>query len=395
MKYNKLYLKKYEERRLKAGHLWIFSNEIDSQKSPLSSFKARELVQVVSHRDELLGLGYINPNTLIAVRMLTSDAHCQITTEFFIEKFQRALTLRQRFFSHPYYRFVFGEGDFLPGLVIDRFGDYFTMQIHTAGMQLYLSHIVDALICLFQPKGILLKSDEHMVGLEGLKQASGVIHGDIPEQVLIEENEIQYSLELAHAQKTGWYYDQRYNRKIMQKFVSGCAVLDAFCYVGSFALNAMKAGAKTVTCIDSSAQALEQVQNNARLNHFTTPLTLCHGDAFDELKRLKQENKKYDVVLLDPPAFMKKRKDREAGLIAYQKLQQIGVQLAQKDGILMTSSCSMHLSLSDFKAVLAKASAKVQRNIQIIGYGFQAADHPIIAAIPETEYLKTIICRVF
>jgi 23S rRNA (cytosine1962-C5)-methyltransferase len=389
-----LRLKKQEERRLLAGHLWIFSNEIDVAVTPLRNFQVGQLVRVETKTGRPLGVGYINPNTLLSARLLTRDANAHINQSFFVERFQQALALRESIFDKPFYRLVFGESDGLPGLVVDRYGQYLVAQITTAGMEQLKQIILDALCAVFNPEAVLWRNDSSVRELEGLPIYVETAFGDIPETVLIEENNTQFQVPMMAGQKTGWFYDQRDNRARLQRYVKDKRVLDVFSYVGGWGIQAAMLGAKEVVCVDSSNTAIQFIQKNAELNHKADQVKTLEEDAFVALKNLHQAQEKFDVVILDPPAFIKKRKDSAAGTLAYQRINELGLSLINANGILITSSCSLHLSAEMLRDAVRKASLQTKRDVQILEQGFQAPDHPIHPAIPETGYLKTLVCRV-
>ena len=387
-----LTLKKNQERRILSGHPWIFSNEIDVAKSPLSNFSAGEAVHVVNASGLFLGSAYLNPKTLLAGRLYSRQDHQALDADFFKLRLLEALSLREQLIPEPFYRLVFGEGDGLPGLIIDRFGDYFVVQITTAGMERVKSVLIDVLVELFQPKGILLRNDHSYRETEGLPSSVEVAYGTVPESTLIIENGLRFEVPLLQGQKTGWFYDQRNNRARLKPYVKGARVLDVFSYLGSFAVHACQYGAASVTCVDSSKFACEQTLKNAELNGFKNKVTVRCEDAFDALKVLQKEAK-FDVVLIDPPAFIKKKKDFQAGCRAYQKLNQLALSCLKPGGILFTSSCSMHLVDTDLQNILNAAASTNRTSLQVLDYGPQAEDHPMHVAIPETHYLKTFVCR--
>lgn len=384
-----LRLKKQEERRLLAGHLWIFSNEI---ATPLKGFQPGELVRVETATGRPLGIAYINPNTLLAARLLTRDANANINQAFFEERLRQALALRESIFAKPFYRLVFGESDGLSGLVVDRYNQLLVVQITTAGMEQLKEIIIGALREVLNPQAILWRNDSSVRELEGLPMYVEPAFGNVPETILIEENDAQFEVPILTGQKTGWFYDQRDNRARLQRYVKDKHVLDVFSYIGGWGIQAAMFGADQVLCVDSSATAIQGIQKNAELNHKAEQLKTLTEDAFVALKNLQPE--KFDVVILDPPAFIKKRKDTSAGAIAYQRINELGMSLLNENGILITSSCSLHLSADMLRDAVRKASLQAKRGVQILEQGFQAPDHPIHPAIPETAYLKTLFCRV-
>lgn len=392
--YSTLYLKSREDRRLRAGHLWVYSNEIDSVTSPLKNFQAGELVQVKNDRNKMLGIGYINPATLLSVRLLTRHSREDIDETFFVTRIQKALQLRQMIFPEPYYRLIYAESDSLPGLIVDRYGDILVVQITTAGMEKLLDFIIAALKKNLNPRGILLRNDSAIRQLEGLENYVKVIYGDVPEMIELVENGVKFHAPLQGGQKTGWFYDHRDNRARLKRYVKNKRVLDVFSYIGGWGIQAAVFGAKTVTCIDSSAVAIKQSEQNAVLNQVDSIVNTITEDAFQALKQLIDNKEKFDVIILDPPAFIKKRKDQETGEAAYQRLNEMALQCLSDGGILMTASCSLHLPTEKLADIVRRASLNLNRPLQIIERGFQGPDHPVHPAISETAYLKLLICSV-
>lgn len=389
-----VYLKKNEDRRIKAGHLWIYSNEIDTVRSNLRKIEPGTLVHIARSSGEVLGSGYLNWNSLISIRLLSRKLLEKLDVRFFKQKIERAAKIREICYPQPYYRLVFGESDLLPGLTIDRFGDYFTVQTTTLGMERSLPEITQALEELYTPKAILIKNDAAIRQVENLSLYQELAFGHLPDEIELVENDIRYQLALKEAHKTGWYYDQRENRLACRRFVQNRSVLDVFSYTGSFSANAALAGAGKITAIDESESALSQLQKNFSLNQFhLKPLTLCE-DAFEALKQLASEREKYDVIFLDPPAFMKRKKDTEEGVLAYLRLHQFALRVLKPSGILVSSSCSMHLSLAQLSDIVRRAALKEKKELKIFHHGFQGFDHPVHPSIPETFYLKTIYAWV-
>ncbi len=389
-----LRLNRNEERRLKGGHLWIYSNEVDTGVSPLKQFKAGEQVRVEAHGGKFLGMAYVNPHSLICGRLVSRDDHL-LDRSLLVHRLNQALALRQQLFDQPFYRLVYGESDLLPGLVVDRFGDHLSVQLNTAGMDALKSEIIDALQKVIKPKSILLRNDSSVRALEGLHSEIEVAVGDSPSEVELIENGVRFYAPLQDGQKTGWFYDQRPNRAMLKRYVQGKRVLDVFSYVGSFAVQAAAFGAAEVWAVDASELALDIAQKNAELNGVADKFTGAEGDAFDVLKALKEEDERFDVIIVDPPAFIKRKKDHEEGLNAYRRINELAMRLLKADGILLAASCSMHLQRDELVEVLRGASRHLDRHLQIIEDGMQGPDHPVHPAIPETRYLKAFVTRVY
>ena len=388
-----LFLKRNEDRRLSAGHLWVYSNEVDTSKSPLSGFEPGSLAVIQSAAGKTLGAGYVNPRSLICARLLTRRPRAALDAGFFERRLRSALSLRESLFEQPYYRLVFGESDGLPGLVVDRYGTVLVVQITTAGMEAVRELLLEALDNILSPTGILLRNDSSVRVLEGLPQETQVI-GEIPETVLLTEGGVQFEVPLGAGQKTGWFYDQRSNRQAMHKYVKDKQVLDVFSYIGAWGLQAAAAGAAGVCCVDSSPVAQAFMEKNIAANDLGDKVRLENGDAFDVLKALQDTDQRFDVVIVDPPAFIKRRKDIKTGEQGYGRLNRLALKLLAPDGILISCSCSMHLSEERLQHIVYQSARKQSRQLQILERGFQGVDHPVHPAIPETAYLKTLFCRV-
>jgi 23S rRNA (cytosine1962-C5)-methyltransferase len=385
-----LRLKRNEDRRLHAGHLWIFSNEVDTQQTPLTKFKAGELVRVLAHNDRALGLAYVNPKSLISARML--ETWQLPDTGWLARRMRAALALRERLYPKPYYRLVYGESDGLPGLVVDRYGSAVVVQIGTAGMENLKSQIKEALSQVLGCEALLFKNDGSAREMEGLPSYVEVAQGKFEDLGLVWEDGLEFQAPLAEGQKTGWFFDQAANRQALAKYVrKGARVLDVFSYVGAWGVRAARAGAGQVLCVDSSALALELAASNAARNG--VEIEPVKGDAFDVLEDLAKKRERFDIVVIDPPAFAKRKKDLPKALAAYKRLNQLAMQLIG-DGILVSCSCSFHVSAEDLQDAIAKAARSAQKHLQILQMGGQAADHPVHPAIPETRYLKAYFCRV-
>jgi len=388
-----LQLKKNEERRIRAGHLWVYSNEVDTNATPLNRFQPGQQVQLLTHSGKRLGNGYVNPNSLICARLVSRDPRLVLDRSLLVHRMNIALALRERLFDRPFYRFVYGEADQLPGLVIDRYGDICVVQCTTAGMEAVREQVLEALDKVLRPVGIVLRADSAVRQLEGLELYQDSV-GAVPEQVRVEEQGLRFSVSLAQGQKTGWFYDQRMNRARLRNYALGKRVLDVFSYVGAWGLQAAAAGADEVLCVDASETALTQTAANAAENGFAERVATLQGDAFEALAELRSAGEKFDVVVLDPPAFIKRKKDAKAGEQAYYRLNQLGMQVLSRDGILISASCSHHLAESQLQTIVLQSSRHLDRSLQLLERGHQAPDHPVHPAIPETSYLKALFCRV-
>jgi 23S rRNA (cytosine1962-C5)-methyltransferase len=378
------------ERRLRAGHVWIYSNEIDTKKSPLKSYEAGQQVRVLQSNGKEFGVAYINPHTLICARLISKDH--PLDKSLLVHRLNIALSLRERIFGEPYYRLVYGDSDGLSGLVVDRFGDYLVVQINTAGMEKVKEDIVTALAQVLKPKGILLKNDSRVRESEGLTEYVEVGFGEVPQEVELKENGVRFLAPLYTGQKTGWFYDHRNARARLGPYCKDRRVLDVFSYIGGWGVQAAAFGASEVTLLDSSAHALEIGVRNGALNNLD--LKTLEGSAFDVMKELHEAGERFDTIVLDPPAFIPRRKDQKAGEQAYRRVNELAIRLLSREGYLISGSCSLHLPREQLVDILRASSRHLDRNLQVLEQHGQGADHPVHPAIAETEYLKSVFCRV-
>lgn len=390
----RLRLKNKADRRLKAGHLWIYSNEVDTQTTPLKSFEVGEPVLVENSFGKALGTAYVNPNSLICARLVSRDGEQPLDKSLLVHRIKVAISMRERLFEKPFYRLIYGDSDGLPGLVVDRFDDVLVAQISTAGMERVRDDVVEALNQVLKPRGILFKNSGNARKLEDLSQYVEVASGVVPEVVVLEENGVSFQAPVMEGQKTGWFYDHRMNRDRLRHYVKGKRVLDVFSYVGGWGIQAAAFGADKVTCIDASSLALENLHANAELNEVQHKVDTLEGDAFEALKALKESEERFDVVIVDPPAFIKKRKDIKVGEQAYRRINELAMRLLERDGYLVAASCSMHLQKDNMIDLLRAGSRHIDRNLQIVDQGHQGPDHPVHPSIPETEYIKAIFSRL-
>jgi 23S rRNA (cytosine1962-C5)-methyltransferase len=388
-----LKLKRGEDRRLRAGHLWIFSNEVDTAATPFATFAPGSAVRVVSDRDQFLGFACVSPRALLCARLLSRNPAQPIGRALIAERLEAALALRTRLYAEPYYRLVFGEADGLPGLVIDRYGAVMVGQTATAGMELLKSTVVDALRAVADFDAFVWKNDSGARDLEQLPHEVDTAFGVMPERLTVIENGCRFEVPLVGGQKTGWFYDQAANRGRLARYLApGARVLDVCSYAGAWSLAALRQGAGAATCLDSSESALVVAAGNAQANGLA--VTTLRADAFEGLQALQAAGERYDVVILDPPAFVKRRKDLPQGRAAYRKLNQLALPLLERDGLLVSCSCSWHLSPEDLAQAIQAAARHTSRFVQILEAGGQSPDHPLHPAIPETRYLKSFFCRV-
>ena len=388
-----LRLKRGEERRLAAGHLWVFSNEIDTDATPLTALTLGAIVELRSQRDAFIGYAYVNPHTLICARLMSRDPARPVDAALLEGRLAAALALRERLGTAPYYRWVFGETDLLPGLVLDRYGDLVVGQMATAGMEALKEPLTAAVRRVLNPAALLWKNDSAARDLEQLPHVVEVAFGDVPAEVELIEAGISFSAPLLEGQKTGWFYDQSTNRaRFLRYLAPNTRVLDVCSYAGAWAVTALRHGAASAHCVDSSKVALEFAAANARRSGAT--IEPIHADAFDALRTLGEAGERFDVVVLDPPAFIKRKKDLPQGIAAYRKLNQLALSLLADEGLLVSCSCSYHLAPEELLGAVQSAARHARRFVQVLEAGGQSPDHPVHPAIPETRYLKAFFCRV-
>lgn len=385
-----LKLKSRADRRLRAGHLWIYSNEVDTAATALTDFSPGQVVRVVSDRGRFLGYAGVNPHTLIAARILSRDPGSPPGKGLLKHRLNVALELRQRLYPSGHYRLLFGESDGVPGLVADRFGDYVVLQAGTLAMETLKGEVVDAVRSVLSPRGVLWRNDSGARDMEALDKYVELACGEVPDLVPVIEGDLEFRAPLHQGQKTGWFFDQQDNRRRFARYPAS-RVLDVFCYTGAWGLGAASRGAAS-TFVDASAQALEWVRAEGRRLGLATETR--QGNAFEVLREIREEGRSFDAVVVDPPAFIKRRKDYRQGLAAYQRINQLAMLLLGRDGWLVSCSCSHHLPLDDLLAALQRAARHISRQLQVVEVGGQSADHPVHPAITETRYLKAVYCRV-
>ncbi|MBR4355919.1 MAG: class I SAM-dependent rRNA methyltransferase [Elusimicrobiaceae bacterium] len=384
-------LKAKEERRLKAGHWWVFSNEIDGLDT---SVEPGTLVRVLASDGTQVGIGTFNPHSLIAVRLLQKGEE-PLAEDFIFEKLDEAYTRRKEIGVRKYGRMCYGEGDNLPGLVIDRYGDVLVADILTAGMELLKPQITKALQKIFKPKGIYYKNDSAFRALEGLTNTPEIV-GEVPETVEIEENGVKYIVPIRGGQKTGFYFDQRENRAFLKPYFKDKLVLDLYSYIGSFGITAALAGAAQVWGCDSSAAAVELAKKNAALNGVSDIAVFHRDDAERLLSAMKKGElpDQPDIVLLDPPAFVKSRKALPQAVGLYVKLVKMALEGLKPGGYLAFSTCSHHVSRELFVDIIRQGVSKSGVQASLIELRGQAKDHPVLIGMPETEYLHFALVQV-
>lgn len=389
-----LRLRKNEDRRLRAGHLWVYSNEVDVAATPLRDFQPGQPVVIQASNGKFIGTGYINPQVLLCARLVSRDPDHPLNPSLLVHRLNVALSLRERLYPQPFYRLVHGEGDGLPGLIVDRYGDCCVAQLTTAGMERMKAEVLAALQKVLKPRAVLWRNDSPVREIEGLERSVADAMGEMPETVTVEEDGLHFQVAPRTGQKTGWFYDQRDNRARLDRYVRNRRVLDLFSYVGAWGIRAAAQGADQVLCIDSSAPALELAAANAALNGVSERVRFQQGDAFEALKALREARERFDVVIVDPPAFIKRRKDMKEGALAYRRINEMAMQVLERDGLLVSCSCSQLFSREALEQTLLQASRHLERNLVILEQGRQGPDHPVPPAIPETDYLKAVFARV-
>ena len=384
---NQIILKKNEEHRIAAGHQWVFSNEIASLRG---TPEVGEVVELLRHDQKFLGLGFYHPHSLIAFRFLTSEQE-EIGVSFFEQRIQQALKLRQKLYpGSETFRLTHGESDFLPGLIIDKYNEFISLQILSAGMDKQIEIICDVLETMFHPKAIIARNDVAIRALEELPLEKKVLRGNAG--ITIIDDGVKFEVDVLNGQKTGFFLDQRENRKAIHRYAIGGTVLDCFCNEGGFALHAASAKAASVYGLDISESAITKAKVNARLNSAAVEFEI--GDVSEALKLIGEKNKKFDMVILDPPSFTKSKKNIPAALREYKEINSAAMRLINAGGFLVTASCSHHITEDGFLSTIEQAAVKAKRYVQLLEFSGAAPDHPVIPAMPETKYLKFAIFSV-
>lgn len=382
-------LKKNEERRILSGHQWAFSNEV---KTVRGNPESGDVVELLRYDEKFLGIGFYNPHSLIAFRLLSTEKE-EITFEFFERRLIQALSLRRKIWPHAEtFRLVHGEADYLPGLIVDKYNEFLAIQTLSAGMDRRLTLISDVMESIFHPRGIVERNETPLRALEHLPQKKDVLRGTV-DHTIITENGVKFNIDLLNSQKTGFFLDQRENRKAIRRYVRGGSVLDSFCNEGGFALNAAAAGASNVRGLDISETAVAKARVNTTINEASNA-TFDTGDAFDELKKLVEKGERFDTVILDPPSFSRNKKTVATALKGYKEINTLALKLLNPNGTLVTASCSHHVSEESFLDTIEAAGRATKRSLQLLESAGAGPDHPVIHAMPETKYLKFAIFAV-
>ncbi len=388
---NKVVLKKRIGNRILNGHPWIFSNEINLMEDTM---QGGEVAEVYTDDGKFVGRGYVNPRSTITVRLLTRKKDELVNEDFFYRRLKEAWIYRQKLGYTENCRLIFGEADDLPQLIIDKFNDYFVIQTLALGIDVWKPAIVKALEKIFSPKGIYERNDVPVRELEGLAQQKGFLSAPFDTKVEIMENGLRFMVDMEKGQKTGYFLDQQDNRRAIQHIVKGADVLGAFCYTGTFEIHAAHYGAKSVLGLDISKSAVDQASENAALNGLQDICRFQEINAFDALKQWTKEEKKWDVVMLDPPSFAKTRENIQKAISGYKEINLRGMKLVKPGGFLVTSSCTNLVQPDLFLEIIDMAAKDARRRLRQVEFRTQSADHPIIRGMENTNYLKFLIVQV-
>jgi 23S rRNA (cytosine1962-C5)-methyltransferase len=386
-------LRKGAQRRALAGHPWVYSNEIEMRRET-KALPAGSVVRLVAEDGRAIGAAMFNPHSLIAARILDRDPDAAIDAGFLARRLERALSLRERLYDRPFYRLVHAEADGLPGAVIDRFGETLVMQTNTAGMERLLDALVEAIGTVLAPRTLLLRNDAPARKLEGLEPYVRLLSGTMEGPIELEENGVRFLADPREGQKTGWFFDQRENRARVAALARGARLLDIYCYCGGFALQAAAAGAAEVLAIDRSEAALALAGKAAEMNGLLPRCRFRRADAFTELEALAKAGQDFDIVVADPPAFVKSKKDLGQGARAYRKLARLSAACVRPGGFLFIASCSHHMEAPLFAEEVRRGIHDLARASRILAATGAAPDHPVHPALPETAYLKGLLLQI-
>lgn len=380
-------------RRLRAGYPWVFRSEVINAKAA-ENIPPGTIVDFVRDKGDFVARGFYNPKPQLVGRIMTLKQEEKIEKLFVHHYIENAILYRDKLFGQPYYRLIHAESDCMPGLIIDRFGDVIVAQVNTAGMEKLWPHIEAALKSLLKPRAIVLRNDSNARETEGLEKYVKVVYGKLDDKLVeIHDGTAKFHADVMEGQKTGWFFDQRENRRWVSELARGGSMLDVFCHTGGFGIMAARTGATSVTFVDSSSGALEMVGKNAELNGVADKCSATEGAAFEVMDKFAHLGRKFDVVCVDPPAFIKSRKDLGPGMKGYQKLARLAIPLVQKSGFLFFASCSHHADTAELIATVSGALQKSGRPFQLIKVAGASADHPVNPMLPETGYLKALTFR--
>jgi 23S rRNA (cytosine1962-C5)-methyltransferase len=382
-----------QEKRAEQGHPWIYSNEVVLDAAAKALLPGG-LVTILTSEGRRLGVASFNPHPLVSLRIFDRDPGRRIDAGFFAARLKRALDIRSKLFADPYYRLIHAEADGLPGLIIDRYGDALVCQLNTAGMAALETPLLEALDKVLKPATVVLRNDSPARSLEGLEPETRIVRGAVEGPFRVRENGCDFLADLSGGQKTGWFFDQRPNRAFIADLARGARVLDAYSFTGGFGVLAAARGAAEVTLLDRSEPALALAQQAAALNGAGERVKVQRGDAFETLEALIAAKERFDIVILDPPAFVKSRKDLGPGSRAYRKLARMGAALVARGGFLLTASCSHNMALEPFGEAVRQGLQDAGRTARLIHTGFAGPDHPVHPALPESAYLKALVLAV-
>lgn len=384
-----VYLKKNEEKKILNGFPWVYANEV---QKILGKDTQGSVAEVRSNDGRFVGRGFINHLSKILVRILSLKDEI-IDNEFFANRIKKANDYRWSLGYSDNYRVVFSESDMLPGLIVDKYGEYLSVQFLSLGMEKIKADIVDILVGIFNPKGIFERSDVAVRAKEGLEEQKGVLFGEIPDKVIIEENGLKMYVDIINGQKTGYFLDQKENRDNVKNYVKDKTVLDCFCNVGGFSLCSAKYGAKNVTAVDISKSALDTVNENAKLNNFDN-IETKEGDVFEILREYRKEKTKFGVVILDPPAFTKSADTVKQAISGYKDINVQGLKLVENGGYLITCSCSQHLSVQTFLNMINESVFESGKRAKLVEFRFQGKDHATLIGTEQSLYLKVAVLKI-
>lgn len=389
---SRLTLRRGHDRRVRAGHPWVFSNEIESLVGEPAPGDA---VEIMAANGDLLGTAYYNPHSLITARILSRQPESIDTLDFFHRRLTHAVQYRHAFYGdRRALRLVYGEADGLPGLVVDRYGDVLSVQFLTLGIDRRRELILDALLQLCRPAAVVARNDVAVRAHEGLPQQVEVLYGELPDVVTVTENGLRFRVDVRGGQKTGYFLDQKENHQALSGRVDGRRVLDLFCYSGNWAIHAARYGAKNVVGVDISADAVALAEENARLNFQEQSCSFVQSDAFEWLREAAKAKERFGTVVLDPPAFVKSRKKLPEAVKGYLTINRRAMELVEPGGYLFSCSCSHHMDRELFLQTLRQAAVQAGRTVHLVEMRGQAYDHPVLLNCPETEYLKCAVLRL-
>ncbi len=387
----KFFLRKKAGDRVANGHPWVFANELGDSDG---KYEAGDIVELYSYNGSFIGKGYVNPASQIRIRLLSRNKSEEINDEFFYNRINEAWAYRQSIGYIENCRLIFGEADGLPALIIDKFNDYLVLQTLALGIDKWKPAIVDALQKIFKPKGIYERNDVPVRELEGLAQQKGFLSEPFDTNIILNENGLKFHVDIENGQKTGYFLDQQDNRRAIQHIVKGADVLEAFCYTGTFSLHAAHYGAKSVLGLDISENAVKTARRNAELNGLQDICKFDAVNAFDVLKQWGKDNRRYDVVMIDPPAFTKSRENIQKAITGYKEINLRSMKLTKPGGFLVTASCTNLVPPDMFLKIIDMAAKDAKRKIRQVTWQTQASDHPILWHVPSTQYLKFLIVQV-